>query len=106
LLVLALSHQGMIGGAHLSGGCQLPLAHLSGGCQLPLAHLSGDCQLPLAHLSGDCQPRAVADILSSRLAFDDAPPQALLIYLHSIKYSGEGWCYQTDMPGWAVEDMG
>jgi hypothetical protein len=34
----------------------------------------------------------------------EPPPAALRIYLHSWKYEGDGWAYETPMPDWARED--
>ena len=33
----------------------------------------------------------------------DPTPDQLLIYLHALKYEGDGWEYETDYPYWADE---
>jgi len=34
--------------------------------------------------------------------FKDPPRDAMLIYLHAVKYSGEGWQYETKLPSWSI----
>ena len=34
----------------------------------------------------------------------DPSPEQLSLWLHSIKYEGEGWMYETPLPDWATED--
>ena len=41
------------------------------------------------------------DCKECRTNYRDPPPETLLIYLHALRYSGEGWSYQTDIPQWA-----
>ena len=36
------------------------------------------------------------------LQYRDPPPDTLVMFLHALKYSGEGWQYQTDLPKWAT----
>jgi len=36
-----------------------------------------------------------------KLDYKDPPPRTLVMYLHALKYSGEGWSYKTEMPDWA-----
>lgn len=33
--------------------------------------------------------------------FHDPPLRKLFLYLHAYRYSGTGWCYESDMPVWA-----
>jgi hypothetical protein len=35
----------------------------------------------------------------------DPDPETLHIWLHSLKYVGHGWCYETKEPDWAKEDF-
>lgn len=35
--------------------------------------------------------------------FHDPPLRNLYLYLHALKYSGSGWCYESEMPVWAQE---
>eukprot|EP00088_Acartia_fossae_P033673 TRINITY_DN3449_c0_g1_i4.p1 TRINITY_DN3449_c0_g1~~TRINITY_DN3449_c0_g1_i4.p1 ORF type:complete len:635 (+),score=125.16 TRINITY_DN3449_c0_g1_i4:124-2028(+) len=39
--------------------------------------------------------------LDCQRKYKDPPQDTLLIYLHAMKYSGEGWEYRTDPPSWA-----
>merc|ERR1712059_90055 len=32
----------------------------------------------------------------------DPPPASLVMHLHALQYSGEGWTYRTDLPQWTV----
>jgi len=34
--------------------------------------------------------------------FKDPPRDAMLIYLHAVKYSGKGWQYETKLPSWSI----
>ena len=36
-----------------------------------------------------------------RTSYKDPPPDTLLLFLHALKYSGDGWSYQTPPPSWA-----
>merc|ERR1712107_715749 len=36
-----------------------------------------------------------------KVNYKDPPADTMLIYLHAIQYSGEGWKYRTDIPKWA-----
>ena len=36
-----------------------------------------------------------------RISYKDPPPDTLVMFLHALKYSGEGWSYQTPTPAWA-----
>ena len=36
-----------------------------------------------------------------KTSYKDPPPETLLIFLHALKYSGEGWSYETAPPAWA-----
>merc|ERR1711874_471639 len=36
-----------------------------------------------------------------RTEYKDPPPSTLVMYLHAFKYSGDGWCFETEMPPWA-----
>jgi len=33
--------------------------------------------------------------------YKDPPPSTLVMYLHALRYSGEGWSFETEMPSWA-----
>lgn len=33
--------------------------------------------------------------------YHDPPLRNLFLYLHALKYSGPGWCYESDLPVWA-----
>ena len=33
--------------------------------------------------------------------YHDPPLRRLFLYLHAFRYSGTGWCYESDMPVWA-----
>lgn len=33
--------------------------------------------------------------------FYDPPLRRLYLYLHALRYSGTGWCYESEMPTWA-----
>lgn len=35
--------------------------------------------------------------------FHDPPLRSLYLYLHALKYSGAGWCYESEMPVWAQD---
>ena len=35
-----------------------------------------------------------------KVRYKDPPPGTLVMFLHALKYSGEGWSYQTEMPEW------
>jgi hypothetical protein len=35
----------------------------------------------------------------------DPDPETLHIWLHSVKYVGDGWSYETQEPDWAREDF-
>lgn len=37
--------------------------------------------------------------------FKDPLPHQLCIWLHALKYEGEGWGYETAWPDWANEDF-
>lgn len=36
-----------------------------------------------------------------KIKYKEPPPATLVMYLHALKYSGDGWSYQTDLPAWA-----
>jgi len=36
-----------------------------------------------------------------KVSYKDPPPRTLVMFLHALKYSGEGWSYQTEMPDWS-----
>ncbi|CAH1767784.1 9598_t:CDS:2 [Entrophospora sp. SA101] len=36
--------------------------------------------------------------------FPDPKPNQLLIWLHALKYEGEGWEFKTDLPDWAEDN--
>ncbi|XP_023326991.1 RNA pseudouridylate synthase domain-containing protein 2 isoform X2 [Eurytemora carolleeae] len=40
--------------------------------------------------------------LDCKRTFKDPPKDTLFIYLHSMRYSGEGWEYKTKLPSWAT----
>lgn len=33
--------------------------------------------------------------------YHDPPLRNMFLYLHALKYSGDGWCYESEMPVWA-----
>lgn len=35
--------------------------------------------------------------------YHDPPLRSLFLYLHALKYSGEGWSYESELPTWARE---
>ena len=37
-----------------------------------------------------------------RTVYRDPPPDTLVMYLHALRYSGDGWSYSTEMPAWAT----
>ncbi|CAG8535505.1 3705_t:CDS:2 [Paraglomus occultum] len=37
--------------------------------------------------------------------FDDPLPHQLCIWLHALKYEGDGWKYETELPEWAKTDF-
>ena len=39
-----------------------------------------------------------------RIVRPNPPPAERLLYLHAVRYAGEGWAYEAPMPGWAKED--
>ena len=47
-------------------------------------------------------PNFDPDCQECRLQYKDPPPDTLVMFLHALKYSGEGWQYQTDLPKWAT----
>ena len=47
-------------------------------------------------------PNFDPDCQECRLQYKDPPPDTLVMFLHALKYSGEGWQYQTDLPQWAT----
>ena len=42
-----------------------------------------------------------ADCRECRTRYKDPPADTLVMFLHALKYSGQGWSYQTDVPSWA-----
>ena len=36
-----------------------------------------------------------------KVSYKDPPPRTLVMFLHALKYSGEGWSYHTEMPEWS-----
>eukprot|EP00092_Neocalanus_flemingeri_P099282 GFUD01126659.1.p1 GENE.GFUD01126659.1~~GFUD01126659.1.p1 ORF type:complete len:546 (-),score=157.75 GFUD01126659.1:32-1669(-) len=49
-----------------------------------------------------CAPFCDPNCGECKLAYKDPPPESLVMYLHALKYSGDGWAYQTEMPKWAT----
>jgi len=37
--------------------------------------------------------------------FNDPLPHQLCIWLHALKYEGDGWKYETELPEWAKTDF-
>ena len=37
-----------------------------------------------------------------KTVYKDPPTDTLVMYLHALRYSGEGWSYSTEMPAWAT----
>ena len=37
-----------------------------------------------------------------RTVYKDPPSDTLVMYLHALRYSGQGWSYHTDLPAWAT----
>jgi len=35
-----------------------------------------------------------------KIEYKDPPADTLIMFLHALRYSGEGWSYQTEMPAW------
>ena len=44
------------------------------------------------------------DCTECQLSRSDPAPSDLIMYLHALNYSGEGWEYSTDRPHWASKD--
>lgn len=44
-----------------------------------------------------------SDCRDCKTRYYDPPKRCLFLYLHAFKYSGKGWSYETDLPGWAQE---
>ena len=55
-----------------------------------------------ATLESEKGPNFDPDCQECRLQYKDPPPDTLVMFLHALKYSGEGWQYQTDLPKWAT----
>lgn len=36
--------------------------------------------------------------------YHDPPLRRLYLYLHALRYTGAGWSYESEMPGWAKDD--
>ncbi|KAI1293868.1 RNA pseudouridylate synthase domain-containing protein 2 [Halotydeus destructor] len=60
---------------------------------------------------GDLSPKFDAsrvlkddDCIECSRRYINPAPKHLLIYLHALKYSGDGWSYETEPPIWAAED--
>jgi len=47
-------------------------------------------------------PNFDANCQECRVQYKDPPPDTLVMFLHALKYSGEGWQYQTELPDWAT----
>ena len=39
--------------------------------------------------------------IECKTVYKNPPKDTLVMYLHALKYSGEGWSYSTEMPSWA-----
>jgi len=48
-----------------------------------------------------CDPYFDPHCGECKIDYKDPPPRTLVMFLHALKYSGEGWSYQTEMPDWA-----
>ena len=42
------------------------------------------------------------DCKECRTVYHPPPPATLLMYLHALRYSGEGWDFSSDLPTWAT----
>ena len=42
------------------------------------------------------------DCKECRTVYHPPPPDTLLMYLHALRYSGQGWDFSSDLPTWAT----
>jgi len=52
----------------------------------------------------DPRPKGDPHCYECKVNYRDPSPADLMMYLHALRYQGNGWSYQTELPYWARDD--